>query len=498
MRLSETRQPRQEWASPATRAARRKRQALWWKAGLSVGLLALVVGIVGAFGVSHHLVTRAAAAVNQDCTLVVPAHPLTAQGLATPYQLTATDPGNGPCHEANAMQAAFVQAAVYDPATGQVSVYDPLVTDQGTPPAIPPVVPRLPARAIVAIWFGFNGNALRLEGASGTTLQEANCVNGLGDSLFGQVAYCNAPAFFQAANAAVANGALVVPRLGLGRDGQTCPSVRSFALVDQDPSDNVTTTYLVNRQGQTAQNTPANRATLRGAGVLTNGSDNGLLTQAVDVALGCTPFMAPDLASPGSMASALPLDELQAAAHQPAPAATVPARDPMVLVNGNPDLAKQNLYRQGVDQAPIPNAMVAQQQEVSFCRNVLATQPARIFDDKPLTRNRPSPDPAAANNLFTFLAQRFNFTFGPNGLNCSGLLNRPSPIVLTQDSNGVTVNATLNLSSYDGPNGAPTCLVNGVSLSGCMGTATINGQSCAFAYAADTRQVTVTCPAGQP
>src|SRR5579863_6618561 len=51
-----------------------------------------------------------AAAVNPDCTLVVPAQPLSAQGLATPYQLVATDAANGPCNEANANQSAFVQA----------------------------------------------------------------------------------------------------------------------------------------------------------------------------------------------------------------------------------------------------------------------------------------------------------------------------------------------------------------------------------------------------
>src|SRR5713226_2172153 len=76
-----------------------------------------------------------AAAVNGDCTLVVPAQPLTAQGLATPYQLVATNPANGPCNEANKAQAAFIQAAVLNPATGQISIYDPLVIDQDTQPA---------------------------------------------------------------------------------------------------------------------------------------------------------------------------------------------------------------------------------------------------------------------------------------------------------------------------------------------------------------------------
>src|SRR5947209_20494342 len=58
-----------------------------------------------------------------NCTLTVPANPLTAQGLATPYVL------GGGCDEANKMQAAFVQGAVIDPA-GNISVYNPLVVNQ--------------------------------------------------------------------------------------------------------------------------------------------------------------------------------------------------------------------------------------------------------------------------------------------------------------------------------------------------------------------------------
>ena len=58
-------------------------------------------------------------AQNMDCTLIVPANPLTAAGLATPYQLVATNPANGPCRETDANQSAFVQAAVIDLNIGQ-------------------------------------------------------------------------------------------------------------------------------------------------------------------------------------------------------------------------------------------------------------------------------------------------------------------------------------------------------------------------------------------
>jgi hypothetical protein len=127
---------------------------------------AAAVGVtVGLTASSKQLIRRTAATVNMNCTLIVPANPLTAAGLGTPYQLTATNPADGPCNEANANQSAFVQAAVIDPATGQISVYNPLVIDQGTTPAVAPVVPALPAGGVVGIWFGFNGNTLSFVGA---------------------------------------------------------------------------------------------------------------------------------------------------------------------------------------------------------------------------------------------------------------------------------------------------------------------------------------------
>ncbi len=202
---------------------RRKRFSPLMLVGLSVplvlALIASAVFILPRLG-SH------AAALNGDCTLIVPARPLSAQGLATPYQLVATDPANGPCNESNKAQAAFVQGAVLDPATGQLSIYNPLVIDQGTQPAAAPVVPQLPANGVVALWFGFNGNNLTLQGTRGS-LRQSNCVNGVRGSIFGQFAYCNAPAFFRAANRAIGAGLLNPPALGTANDGQTCPSVGS-------------------------------------------------------------------------------------------------------------------------------------------------------------------------------------------------------------------------------------------------------------------------------
>jgi len=258
----------------------------------------------------------------------VPDDPLTARGLATPYQLVATNPANGACHEADPNQSAFVEAAILDPKTGNISIYRPLVIDQGTTPAAAPVVPDLPDNAVVGLWFGYNGMNLTLDAARGV-LDANNCVQGLA-----QFAYCNAPAFFAAAHDAINRGRLRVPPLGTwtdaNRNEQPCPSARSWDLVDQDQSDNLYTQYLITADGLLAQNTAQNLAQfpVPPATVLSNPSDERLLGVFVDPALGCTPWTAPDLTDPGHEVPALALNELQAGAFQLPPQAWIPAGDP--------------------------------------------------------------------------------------------------------------------------------------------------------------------------
>ena len=160
----------------------------------------------------------ATAAANVSCSIIVPANPLTAEGLATPYQLTGTDgasPEQSGCTMANfANLGAFVQATILNPATGQLSVYEPLVITQGTQPAAAPVVPRLPRHAVVTIDFGFNGTNLTQVGATPDALREGHCVNGLHGSIFGQVSFCNGTRFFETAYWDEWIGRLKVPALG--------------------------------------------------------------------------------------------------------------------------------------------------------------------------------------------------------------------------------------------------------------------------------------------
>lgn len=374
-----------------------------------------------------------------NCALVVPEHPLSARGLATPWQLTRD--GAGPCNEANPDDSAFVEAAILDPATGQVSAYDPLVVDRGSSPAVAPVQPSLPDGAVVGIWVGYNGNNLTLRGPGSDS-----CVNGVDGSIFGQNAFCNASAFFEAANRATRAGKLAAPALGTAKDGRPCPTVRDFSVVDQDQSDNTTTTYLATADGRMAQDTPANVTRLTGAQVAKNGSDEGLLDRAIDKALGCTPWTVPDLADTGHQQriTSWPLNELMAAARQAAPVALVPAGDPFVAIGNDPSLRKLDAYRAGVDMPMVTS--LSQADTKTYCRNMLRTGLPRVAADRQFTQALPSPSPANASNLFTFLAFRFNQAFSNNDgfLHCEQLLGVQNPVQLRL-TDGVVTGAVIDL-----------------------------------------------------
>lgn len=412
-------------------------------------------------------------AQNPDCTVTVPPQPLTATGLATPYFLAGFNQATaGACNQLNPAQTAFVQGAVFDQTNAKISIYNPLIVDVGTAPAIAPVVPKLPAQSVVGLWFGFNGNRLFLLD-NGGSLTQGQCVNagGADFTAFGAFAHCNAQNWFQAVNSAIQFQGLAIPGNGIGRNGLPCPTLRDFTAIDQDQSDGVTTSYLV-ANGLLAQDTPQNRVTLGitqanlnlGTNLLAQSAgDNRLITQTLGGALGCFPWMNPDLAAQGQGAvtfvSALPTNELYAAANTKAPFALVPLNDPLVKVNGmtQPDLNKVNAYRLGVNQ-PIANTAVAADPN-NYCLRYYNLAPPRIMLDRPFTNLAgTSPNRALANTLFGYLVVRANNAVAPANLNC-GLA---PPFTFQVDAAGVIMEDTVALN----PNAVVATVVGLIKLTG--------------------------------
>ena len=421
---------------------------------LTAALLSVVVAAALTVTLARHartVLSAANAGTNSSCDIIVPAHPLSAAGLATPYRLTGphgSEPAATGCTEANAANlGAFVQATILDPATGALSVYEPLVITQGTRPAVPPVVPTLPKGAVVTIDVGFNGTNLRQVGATPRALREGQCVNGLRGSVFGQVSFCNGTAFFQAAFRAEAAGKLVVPRAGISpRTGQACLTTRSFSLVDQDPSDNVTTRYLLAPGGRTAQFNSRNTNALAHAAQITNGSDNALLDGFVDPALGCKTFEAPDLSRGGSPGTSQALDELSAARNQAAPSALVPENDPMVLVHNDFSVAKTDLYRSNVGQPAVSRANSAADGPAEFCDNMIRIQAPFLSHGHAALVRASSPVPAIGDNLLTFMASRLVQSFVNLGCHRYELRD---PVRVIVNSAGVAIGVRFGQADHD-------------------------------------------------
>jgi hypothetical protein len=384
--------------------------------------------------------TPAEAANTLNCTLIAPRHPLTAQGLATPWQL-----GDG-CSEANPAEEAFVESTILAP-NGKLTVYDPLVITQGSTAAATPTAPRIPRGSQVVINVGFNGNNIVLEGRGA---YQGKCIDAFGNSIIAQTSACNARAFFRDANYQIATGRLRIPRLGRGTDGQACQTTESFPLIDQDQSDNVISTYLLNGTGQTAQDTAANKNAMGGSTVISNGSDDALLGHFVDPALGCTPFTTTDITSPNGADGSQALNSLSARQEQATTRALLPVNDPQLLVAGQFSIGKTNAYRMETDQPALSFRTNKTANAAQYCQDMVDLQPARLQLDMAKEAVFASPVPAVGNTLATFLGARLSASF--TNLNCQnfGLTN---PVTVTVDGNGVATAVTYTVTSQHHGNG---------------------------------------------
>jgi hypothetical protein len=360
---------------------------------------------------------------NTTCAIVVPANPLSAQGLATPYLLTGpkgTAPAQSGCEMSNgAKLGAFVQATILDPTTGQLWVYEPLVITKGTKPDTPGMKlspPAIPADAVVTIDFGFNGTDLIQVGATPTTLAGAHCVSGRAGSAFGPTSSCNGASFFDAVREAERKGLLKVPSPGTsdaivasGGDlgtGRSCPVISNFEVAGLNPGIGVTTTYLLNPlTGQTAQNNTTFRNYIAGATLLHGNSANAVLDQYIDPMLGCAPFAAPDLSNASVPGFSAALDKIAADAYPPK-AATSTSSSPAM-----------------------------------YCQNLVNIQTPFLAANQKLLAAGQSPVTATAGNLLTFLANDLRASFTSLGCQQFHLTN---PVTLQRDSAGVAIAATFD------------------------------------------------------
>jgi len=349
------------------------------------------------------------------CVLMVPDNPLTPLGLTTPYHLV----GAG-CNQANILMSRFVHAVILNVDNGNLQLYNPLVISTQNA-AVPPVPINFTVNNhVVGIWIGSNSNTLTLGNPAGVA--NGLCVSGTTPtSNFGQFAFCNVDAFWKAIEKVRAAGNLAVPNIGTAIDGQVCPTIRDYFVVDMDPDDGVQTQYLVTANGDVIQKTANNMQTQNIQGELANDGDHRLVSAFLTGASGCQGWLIPDLADPPTKRAALPMNVLQAVYYQPMPVESLPNTDPMTTTNGQPDLAKLNLYKKGIYQPQINNLVEAD--PAVFCRRMVDITAPRITSLAANLMNVPSP--MMGVNLLDFVKNRASGTY--KMLNCLGLINVQDP-----------------------------------------------------------------------
>jgi len=358
--------------------------------------------------------------VGDGCVLLVPDNPLTPQGLMTPWVLMGAN-----CNQATLANSRFVHAVIVNTQTGQIVVYDPLVVSKGMTVVSPPAPVNFNVTtSVVGIWLGSNSNFLTLGNANG--IANGRCVTGPNGSPFGQFAWCNADVFWQAMTTLINQAIIILPTLGNAVDGQVCPTLRDFFIVDMDPDDGVQATYLLTANNQVVQNTALNLANFNIQGTLANDGDNRLMTVFVNPAIGCQTLTVPNAADPGKFVPALPLNVMQAMFYQNQPVALTPNTDPMTTTNGQVDLAKLNLYRLGVNQPQATIVGAADNDPVAFCRNYAMIAVPRYKTLVTALKAVKPPAPGTAN-LFAFMIARSSTTYA--NLNCATLTGTPDPFV---------------------------------------------------------------------
>jgi hypothetical protein len=339
------------------------------------------------------------------CNIILPDNLLSSIGLSTPFIYKN-------CNQTIEEEASFAEAVILDTNTGSLSIYTPLIINEGTKPLYPPFVPDIKPTDIVGIWFGSNANVIVLENP------DITCINGLPNDPFGQVAACNADNFFKKAYDAYNKNKLKIPNPGVNLYGKKCYTTRNFEIIDMDQSDNVLSQYIIynNQVGQFSE-TLLSQLDPNNTKIINNGSDNRLLNIFILPALGCESFKVPDISNNNISRSAQALNELQADIYDMANTALVPLGDPMCLTNGTENINKTNLFRSIVGQPPVDNVVNASTKK--YCEKIIKIGIPSLFLDQKYTLNATSP--TENQNLFEFLMNRMKNTL--QQLDCFNILN---------------------------------------------------------------------------
>lgn len=398
----------------------------------------------------------------QKCLIEVPNDPLNT-GLFEPWYVT-TDPESAVnCTQTIKTSAVFVESTIVDLVTGELFVYYPLILDIDTVPAAPILTAPLPKLYSNIISFGSNGESIKLIPSRNNpdSLTNGRCTYGFLNeddsaiSPFGQVAFCNARHFYKNISMLILKNLIKIPNIGMTKKGDICPTTRSFQVVDADPNDNSLSTYILTKDMKVAQNYPENVKKLNVSKIISNGSDNRLLSVFISPAIGCQTFQVPDLINQTILRYSMALNDIQSNLLKfmipEEDIALVSFNNPMTLVNGNISINKTNLYRKNVNQPLFYGTLEeAKKYDILFCNKLSEIGVPFLIKYQNELINFISPDKENANNLMNFLCDRFVATWGI--LDCQALTGQNCPIQVTFDDAGVVIgNNLINATNPIGP-----------------------------------------------
>ena len=373
----------------------------------------------------------------QDCLLKVPDDPLNT-GLFSPWYVSTAPNSETNCSQLIDGTEVFAEATILDKNSGKIFIYSPLVIDIDTEPAVKPKVLTLPINNVVTIHFGTNAESITLISERGIT--QGSCINGFSNSIFGQFAHCNAVNFFEIISSLIYRNIISIPPIKNSNLCDICPTTRSFSVVDQDQSDNVLTKYIITTDLKLAQDSVVNKNKLNILKIISNGSDNKVLSDFVNPAIGCDSFFAQDFEDININRFSLVLNELQAnlTDSNSVDTALIPSGNPMCLINGEVSIGKINAYREGVAQPII--TQIDPEDNKKYCSSMLSVTIPFLILHKNEFENFPAPG-KDSNNLLNFLIGRFINSW--DILNCNILTGNNLLLKTIINNEGVIVDNNL-------------------------------------------------------
>ena len=432
------------------------------------------------------------------CGITIPADPLTAVGLSSPFIIADTIETfsasqykslntHNYCNTLNYKSTVLIDALILDVDTGNILIYQPLVANDMNQVAFPTRFPILPTNFIIAYWFTSNGMPIVFLNTNSTnSINDGQCVFGDGVSIFGIFGYCNAINFFTSANSLIAANILKIPQVGNTIYKVPCLTTRHFGFVSEDQGTGVYSSYIVTKDNKVAQNTQYNRHILNVSNIIENTiSNNRLLNKIIYPVIGCNAFTVVDLTeiTPGSyggfpsvQSSSLALNELFAMKDF----ALIPSGSPMVLqldtmtnTQSYIDLQKFINYRGGLNQHFV-NGLNYPQDTINYCKNMYSIAGPYLGIHGNELFIAQSPNKSFANNLLNFMAHRFVNSW--SRLNCETLTNKICPITVIFDSNGVAIDSNI-LTKYSNNSGNDTTLPTTSTSTTILSTSQFNDDS---------------------